>query len=93
MVIVKFFESVFTSTIVIFISSCFSRYFLNKALRKTVSIHSTVEVQLLPSMNNAIRKHNSKILKDPAPSTTETCNCRLKKDCPMDGICLSGCFI
>ena len=26
------------------------------------------------SMNNVIRKHNSKIMKDLAPSTTKTCN-------------------
>ena len=40
-------------------------------------------------MNNVIRKHNSKIMKNPAPSTTKTCNCRRKIDCPMDGNCLS----
>ena len=44
-------------------------------------------------MNNVIRKHNSKIMKNPAPSTIETCNCRPKTDCPMDGTCLSECFI
>ena len=44
-------------------------------------------------MNNVIRKHNSKIMKDPAPSTTETCNCHPKTDCPMDGNCLSECLI
>ena len=40
-------------------------------------------------MNNVVRKHNSKIMKDPAPSTIKTCNCRRKADCPMDGNCLS----
>ena len=44
-------------------------------------------------MNNVIRKHNSKIMKNPAPSTTKTCNCRRKIDCPMDGNCLSECLI
>ena len=44
-------------------------------------------------MNNVIRKHNSKIMKNPAPSTTKTCNCRRKTDCPMDGNCLSECLI
>ena len=28
-------------------------------------------------------------MKNPAPSTTKACNCRLKTDCPMDGNCLS----
>ena len=47
----------------------------------------------MPNMNNIIRKHNSKIMKNPAPSTTKTCNCRRKTDCPMDGNCLSECLI
>ena len=47
----------------------------------------------MPNMNNVIRKHNSKIMKNPAPSTTKTCNCRQKTDCPMDGNCLSECLI
>ena len=34
MFIATFFESVFTSTIVIFRRSCINRYFVNKALRK-----------------------------------------------------------
>ena len=42
----------------------------------------------MPNMNNVIRKHNSEIMKNPAPSTTKTCNCRRKADCPMDGNCL-----
>ena len=44
-------------------------------------------------MNNVIRKHYSKIMKSPAPSTTKTCNCRRKADYPMDGKCLSECLI
>ena len=45
------------------------------------------------NMNNVIRKHNSKILKNPAPSTTKTRNCNRKTDCPMDGNCFSECLI
>ena len=44
-------------------------------------------------MNNVIRKHNSKIMKNPATSTTKTCNCHEKTDCSMDGNCLSECLI
>ena len=43
----------------------------------------------MPNMNNVIWKHNSKIMKNPSPSTTKTCNCHRKTDCPMDGNCLS----
>ena len=44
-------------------------------------------------MSNVIRKHSSKIMKNSAPSTTKTYNCRRKTDCPMDGNCLSECLI
>ena len=44
-------------------------------------------------MNNVIPKHNSKIMKNAAPSTTKTCNCRRNTDCPMDGNSLSECLI
>ena len=47
----------------------------------------------MPNMNNVIRKHNSKIMINPAPSTTKTCNCHRKTDCPMDVNCLSECLI
>ena len=47
----------------------------------------------MPNMNNIIRKHNSNVMKDPIPPTTKTCNCRKKTDCPMNGNCLSECFI
>ena len=41
-VIVIFFKSIFTSTIVIFISSCTKRSFENKAFRKRVTTHGRV---------------------------------------------------
>ena len=47
----------------------------------------------MPNMSNVIRKHISKIMKNPAPSTSKTCNCRQKTDCPMDGNCFSECLI
>ena len=42
----------------------------------------------MSNMNNVIQKHNSKIMKNPAPSTTKTCSCHQKTDFPMDGNCL-----
>ena len=47
----------------------------------------------MTSMNNFIRKHNSKIIKGQAPSNIKSFNRRRKKDCPMDGNCLSECLI
>ena len=42
MIIVTFFESIFTSTMVIFISSYTNGCFVNKTFRKAVTIHRTV---------------------------------------------------
>ena len=42
MVIVTFLQRIFTSTIIIFISSCTNKCFVNKVFRKTVSILRTV---------------------------------------------------
>ena len=36
----------------------------------------------MPNMNNVIRKHNSKIVKNRTPCTIKTCNCCQKTDCP-----------
>ena len=45
------------------------------------------------NMNNIIQKHNSKIMKSPAPFTTKTCNLLRKTNCSMDGKCLFECLI
>ena len=45
----------------------------------------------MSNMNNVIRKHNYKIMKNLAPCTAKTCNCLRKRDCRMDGHCLSEC--
>ena len=47
----------------------------------------------IPNINNVIQKYNYKITKNPAPSTTETCNCRRKTDCSMDDYRLFECLI
>ena len=47
----------------------------------------------MSNMNNVIRKHNYKIMKNLAPSTTKTCSCRRKTDRRNDGHCLSECLI
>ena len=43
----------------------------------------------MPNMNNIIRKHNSKTVKNPASSTTKTCSCHRRTDCSKDANCLS----
>ena len=41
----------------------------------------------ISSMENVIQKHNSKIMEDPKPTNSKTCNCRQKSDC------LSECLV
>ena len=47
----------------------------------------------MPNMKNVISKHNFKIVKNPASSTTKTCNSHRRRDCPMDANCLFGYLI
>ena len=39
----------------------------------------SISYNCMLNMNNFIRKHNSKIMKNPAPLTTKTCNYRQKQ--------------
>ena len=51
---------------------------------------STIKVSYrsLPNFKTVIAKHNSKVLKTNAnPKTKASCNCRIKKDCPVPGQC------
>ena len=47
----------------------------------------------MPRINNVIRKHNTKIMKDAAPSAIKICKCRPKTDFHVDGNCYSECLI
>ena len=41
-------------------------------------------------MASVIRKHNTSLLKDPAPTDIKECSCRQKTECPLNKKCLSG---
>ena len=41
-----------------------------------------------PNISSIISSHNKKVLGDPVPIETKTCNCRIKTDCPLKGKCL-----
>ena len=47
----------------------------------------------MSSMNNAIPKYDSKVMKHPAPSTSKTCIFHRKMYCTMDGNDISDCII
>ena len=65
--------------------------------RKYYKLFNKTNIKLscscMSSMNNVIRKHNSKIMKDPTSSTIKTCNCLRRTSFPMDSKCLSECLI
>ena len=44
----------------------------------------------MPNMENVIRQHNSRILRDPPPASERNCNCRKPDECPLNGECLSS---
>ena len=46
----------------------------------------------MPNIENIIKGHNCKILKDP-PIVQRTCNCRNKINCPLNGNCLKSCIV
>lgn len=45
------------------------------------------------NMENIIKQHNAKILKQPPDENERLCNCRNKTQCPLDGKCLSKCIV
>ena len=46
----------------------------------------------MPNMGSIIKQHNPHIMKVPVSSQT-LCNCRNRDDCPLDGKCLTSCFV
>ena len=44
-------------------------------------------------MASIIAKNNSKVLNCEKRTSTESCNCRIKADCPMPGKCLVGSLV
>ena len=46
----------------------------------------------MPNVENIIQAHNAKIL-NTGNGKSKPCNCRVKKDCPLDGKCQEECLI
>ena len=52
--------------------------------RNTVKI----SYSCLPNMEAIIAKHNAKLANTTPNKTQDSCNCRIKKECPLEGKCL-----
>lgn len=42
-----------------------------------------------PNITSIIKQHNAKILNESLQKISKPCNCRVKKNCPLDGKCLA----
>ena len=42
----------------------------------------------MKKMNNLIKQHNARVLKNQEHSEKKPCICRIKDNCPLDGKCL-----
>ena len=47
----------------------------------------------VPNVKNLIKQHNSKTLSKDQEKTQRSCNCIIKKGCPLNGKCLHGCMV
>ena len=47
----------------------------------------------MPSMENIISNHNANLLKVPTPTAIKTCDCNVKRNCPLNGNCMSECVV
>ena len=44
----------------------------------------------MPNIRSKINGHNKKILQPKPTEPQKLCNCLVKKDCPMNGLCLTS---
>ena len=47
----------------------------------------------VPNVKNLIKQHNSKALSKDQEKIQRSCNCIIKKSCPVNGKCLYGCMV
>ena len=47
----------------------------------------------MTNMGNIIKQHNSKLLKDSSEPQAQSCNCRERDNCPLNGNCLASCIV
>ena len=52
-----------------------------------------VSYSCMDSVGKIINAHNKSILQKDTKTPTKTCNCRIKKDCPLNGHCLTKCVV
>ena len=47
----------------------------------------------MPNVKNLIKQHNSKILNKDQDKIQQSCNCKIKESCPLNGKCLDQCMV
>ena len=69
------------------VDKCFQK---NHPLHKIFNRHTLkLSYSCMPNMKSIISSHNKHVLSNAdAPTPPDTCNCRKKPDCPLEGKCL-----
>ena len=52
-----------------------------------------ISYSTMPNARNLIKQHNSKILNKDQDKIERSCNCIIKKSCPLSGQCLHECMV
>jgi len=55
---------------------------------------STIKISYscMPNMATVIKNHNNRLLKPPIENEGSQCNCEVKPNCPLSGVCMTPCM-
>ena len=68
------------------VDKCFPK---NHPLHKIFNRHTLkLSYSCMPNMKSIISSHNKHVLSNSTTQQPDTCNCRKKPDCPLEGKCL-----
>ena len=69
-----------------------NKHFNNKHKFKKIFNKNTLKISYscMPSLQTIINSHNRKVLSSAETRNEETCNCKVKENCPLQGNCLTA---
>ena len=67
---------------------------INRGFRKIFNLNTIkISYSSMNNMENLIKQHNARVLKNQEHSEKRSCNCRVKDSCSLDGKCLDKCIV
>ena len=67
---------------------------INRGFRKIFNLNAIkISYSSMNNMENLIKQHNARVLKNQEHSEKRSCNSRAKDSCPLDGKCLDKCIV